>query len=56
MILIAITKASAKMENVIVIQGGTQMKNWIVQVKVLLKLNEIHFLKSIHQNTFLPSI
>ena len=29
------------MENVIVIQGGTQMKNWIVQVKILLKLNKM---------------
>ena len=43
MILIAITKASAKMENVIVIQGGTQVKNWIVQVKVLSKLNKMQF-------------
>ena len=32
-ILIAITKASAIMGNVIVIQGG--MKNWIVQVTLL---------------------
>ena len=29
------------MENAIVIQDGTQMKNWIVQVKILLKLNKM---------------
>ena len=55
MILIAITKASAKMENVNVIQGGTQMKNWIVQVTILLKLNKIciFFLVSIKMVFFL---
>ena len=52
MILIAITKASAKMENVIVIQGGTQMKNWIVQVTILLKLNKICIFFGINQNVF----
>ena len=52
MILIAITKASAKMENVIVIQGGTQMKNWIVQVTILLKLNKIYIFFGINQNKF----